>query len=180
MASDARGETPDGGLSEIVLEAESFLTRLLTIKPPAPSDPIVRKLTPHEIQSMQQQVMPDDHPRDLPSVLQQAMAVFDNRMRLTHPHCFSYIPPYPTSLASLGDLLTSVCNVNAASWDVSSGPSVVEKAMIAWLGAPLGMPDSVGGYFVSGGSIANIITAFVYLVHVSDSPAITDKYLLSC
>jgi glutamate/tyrosine decarboxylase-like PLP-dependent enzyme len=153
---DRSGNEPSG----IMLEAESFLTRLLTIKPPAPSDPIVQKLHAHAIQSMQQQVMPGDHPQDLSSVLHEAMTVSDNRMRLTHPHCFSYIPACPTPLAHLGDLLTSVYNVNAVSWDVSSGPNAVEKAMIAWLGGQLGLPDSVGGCFVSGGSIANM-TAIV-------------------
>ncbi|OQD74965.1 hypothetical protein PENDEC_c009G05068 [Penicillium decumbens] len=156
MELNGREEKPDDGISDIMLEAESLLTRLLTINPPPPSDPIVRKLNTNEIQNMQNQVMPDDHPQDLPSVLQQAMTVFDNRMRLTHPHCFSYVPACPNSLARLGDLLTSVCNVNAVSWDVSSGPSAVEKAMIAWLGAQLGMPESNGGCFVSGGSMANM------------------------
>ncbi|KAE8330406.1 L-2,4-diaminobutyrate decarboxylase [Aspergillus sergii] len=156
MGSNGPEPKSADGLSQIMLDAESLLTRLLTIKPPAPSDPIVRKLDTHEIQNMQHQVIPDDHPRDLSSVLQQAMAVFDNRMRLTHPHCFSYIPACPNSLACLGDLLTSICNVNCASWDVSSGPSAVEKAMIGWLGAQLGLPDSVGGCFVSGGSMANM------------------------
>lgn len=156
MGVIGREEKPDDGLSDIMLEAESLLTRLLTINPPAPNDPIVRKLNPNEIQNMQHQVMPDDNPQDLPSVLQQAMTVFDNRMRLTHPHCFSYVPACPNSLARLGDLLTSVCNVNAVSWDVSSGPSAVEKAMISWLGAQLGMPESNGGCFVSGGSMANM------------------------
>ncbi|KAJ5087829.1 L-2-4-diaminobutyrate decarboxylase [Penicillium angulare] len=155
MGSNGEGK-PDSGLSSLMLETEAFLTRLITLKPPAPSDPIVRKLNSNEIQSMQHQIMPDDHPQDLPSVIQQAMTVFDNRMRLTHPHCFSYIPACPSSLARLGDLLTSVYNVNAVSWDVSSGPSAVEKAMIAWLGAQLGMPESVGGCFVSGGSMANM------------------------
>lgn len=155
MGSNGPEEKPDGAQLEPALDAESLI-RLLTIDPPAPSDPLVRKLNSLEIQDMQEQVMPGDHPRDFPSVLQQAMAVFDNRMRLTHPHCFSYIPSCPTSIARLGDLLTSFYNVNAVSWDVSSGPSVVEKAMIAWLGAQLGLPDSVGGSFVSGGSMANM------------------------
>ncbi|KOS45769.1 hypothetical protein ACN38_g3325 [Penicillium nordicum] len=160
MGSIGEEERSDNELSKIMLEMESFLPRLLTVNSPAPSDPIVQKLHAHEIQSMQQEVMPGDHPQGLSSVLHQAMTVFDNRMRLTHPHCFSYIPACPTSLARLGDLLTSVCNVNAVSWDVSSGPNVVEKAMIAWLGAQLGLPDSVGGCFVSGGSMANM-TAIV-------------------
>lgn len=148
-------EISDNGLSKLMLEAES-LAQLLTMDPPSPSDPIVRKLNGTEIQNMQHQVMPDDHPQDLASVLQLAMTVFDNRMRLSHPHCFAYLPACPNPLARLGDLLTSVYNVNAVSWDVSSGPSAVEKAMITWLGAQLGLPDSVGGCFVSGGSMANM------------------------
>lgn len=156
MGSHEEGEKSSSGLSDMMSEVESLLTRLLNIKPPAPSDPIVQKLDPHEIQLLQHEVMPDDHPRDLSSVLHQATAVFNNRMRLAHPRCFSYIPACPNPLARLGDLLTSACNVNAVSWDVSAGPNAVEKAMIAWLGAQLGLPESVGGCFVSGGSIANM------------------------
>ncbi|PWY75296.1 L-2,4-diaminobutyrate decarboxylase [Aspergillus sclerotioniger CBS 115572] len=160
MTSNEGQDQSEERLSQIMLEATSLLTQLLTTNHPAPSDPIVRKLDPHEIQSMQDQVMPDENPGDLVSVFQQAMTVFDYRMRLNHPHCLAYIPASPNIFARLGDLLTSVWNVNAVSWDVSSGPSAVEKAMIAWLGAQLGLPDSVGGCFVSGGSMANM-TAIV-------------------
>lgn len=156
MGSNGLKEKAGDGCFQLMLEAESVLTRLLTLNSPAPSDPIVRKLDAHEIQDMQHQVMPDEHPRDLSFVLQQAITVFDHRMRLNHPNCFSYMPACPSSLAHLGDLLTSLCNVNAVSWDVSSGPNAVEKAMIAWLGAQLGLPESVGGCFVSGGSMANM------------------------
>ncbi|KAL4913681.1 L-2,4-diaminobutyrate decarboxylase [Aspergillus aurantiobrunneus] len=159
MGSNGREAKSDKELSEVLLDAEC-LTRLLTINTPAPSDPIVRKLSFHEIQNMQHLVTPDDHPRDLPSVLQEATTVFDNRMRLAHPHCFSYMPACPNWLARLGDLLTSLYNINAASWDVSSGPSAVEKAIIVWLGAQLGLPDSVGGCFVSGRSMANMTAIF--------------------
>ncbi|OQE25361.1 hypothetical protein PENSTE_c006G09554 [Penicillium steckii] len=156
MGSHDGRERPENRLSEVILEADSLLTRLLNINPPASSDLIVQKLLPHEIQSLQTQITPDDYPQDLSSVLSQAVELFNSRMRLAHPRCFSYIPACPSPLARLGDLLTSVCNVNAVSWDVSSGPNTVEKSMIAWLGALLGLPESVGGCFVSGGSIANM------------------------
>lgn len=136
MGSNGREAKSDDELSEIMLEAESFLTRLLTTNPPAPSDPIVRKLNANEIQSMQHLIMPDDHPQDISSVLQQAMTVFDKRMRLNHPQCFSYTPACPNPIARLGDLLTSVCNVNAVTWDVSSGPSAVEKSHDKLAGCP--------------------------------------------
>ncbi|RDK38612.1 PLP-dependent transferase [Aspergillus phoenicis ATCC 13157] len=146
----------DKSLSEIMSEARSLLTQLLTTDSPAPSDPIFRKLDTHEIQDMQDKVMPDDHPRDLASSIQQAMTLFNYQMRLSHPHCFAYIPVCPNPIARLGDALTSIWNVNVTTWDTSSGPSAVEKAMILWLGAQLGLPDSVGGCFVSGGSMANM------------------------
>lgn len=160
MSFNERQDRSDERLSELMLEAKSILTELLTTNHPAPSDPIVRKLDTNDILSMQDQVMPDDHPRALSSVLQQAMTVFDYRMRLNHPHCLAYIPACANGFARLGDLLTTIWNVNAVSWDVSSGPSAVEKAMILWLGAQLGLPASVGGCFVSGGSMANM-TAIV-------------------
>jgi hypothetical protein len=38
----------------------------------------------------------------------------------------------------------------AVSWDVSSGPSAMEQAMIRWLAHHVGLPPSATGCFVSG------------------------------
>ncbi|GLA65695.1 hypothetical protein AtubIFM56815_002882 [Aspergillus tubingensis] len=150
----------DEGWTEVMLIARSLLNQLLTTDLPLPSDPILPILDTSELPSLQDKIMPDDHPRDPVSILQQAMTLFDYHIHHTHPHSFAYIPACPIPIARLGALLTSVCNVNVANWDASSGPSEVEKAMIHWLGSQLGLPDSVRGCFVSGGSMANM-TAIV-------------------
>ncbi|BCR93073.1 pyridoxal phosphate-dependent decarboxylase family protein [Aspergillus luchuensis] len=160
MHFNAPQDQSDEGWTNVMLLARSLLTQLLTTDLPPPSDPILPVFDISELPSLQDEIMPDDHPRDPVSILQQAMTLFDYHLHHTHPHNFAYIPACPAPITRLGDLLTSIWNVNAANWDASSGPSEVEKAMIHWLGSQLGLPDSMGGCFVSGGSMANM-TAIV-------------------
>lgn len=134
----------------------SALKRVLTMNSPTASDPIVRTLDAPETKDMQEAFLPGESPQDVASVIQETMDIFDKRMRLTHPHCFCYVPSCPSPLAWVGDLFTSLYNVNAVSWDVSSGPSAMEQGMIRWLAQQVGLPPSAGGCFVSGGSMANL------------------------
>src|SRR5690606_1854858 len=45
---------------------------------------------------------------------------------------------------------------HAGNWLESSGPSCIEQQLIRWLADNLGLPQSCGGLFVSGGSMANL------------------------
>ena len=144
----------------IVIKAQILITQLLNFNSPRPSDPIIRQLNLEGIQDVQNMSCPSKEPQDLADVLQEALSIFANRLSHDHPNCFAYIPAAPSPFAWVGDLLTSIFNVNAALWDNSSGPSVVERTLIRWLADQVGHPPSAGGCFVSGGSMANL-TAIV-------------------
>jgi glutamate/tyrosine decarboxylase-like PLP-dependent enzyme len=60
----------------------------------------------------------------------------------------------------LADTMASGYNVFAGTWLEGSGPAEVELVVIDWLRRIVGMPETVGGLFVSGGSVANL-TALV-------------------
>ncbi|KAL3469482.1 L-2,4-diaminobutyrate decarboxylase [Aspergillus californicus] len=142
--------------TKVSIATIAALTRLLKLSTQTPSDPIVRTLDAAGTKEMQEAFLPRESPHDVASVIQETIDIFDNHMRLTHPHCFCYVPSCPSPLAWLGDLFTSLYNVNAVSWDVSSGPSAMEQAMIRWLAHQVGLPPSATGCFVSGGSMANL------------------------
>jgi glutamate/tyrosine decarboxylase-like PLP-dependent enzyme len=55
--------------------------------------------------------------------------------------------------------------VFAGTWLEASGPAQIELVTIDWLRQACGLPDSAGGLFVSGGSIANM-TALAVARHV--------------
>lgn len=160
MSTNGPETMTDGGLAPILNEARSFLSHLFSMDPMNPEEPIMRTLDGPGIANVQEMATPRQESCEVSKTLQEAFSIFDNRLRHDHPACFAYMPAYPSPLAWIGDLLTSVFNVNAAMWNNSSGPSVVENTLLRWLADQAGLPPSAAGCFVSGGSMANM-TAIV-------------------
>ncbi|WP_354679173.1 pyridoxal phosphate-dependent decarboxylase family protein [Cupriavidus plantarum] len=86
--------------------------------------------------------------------------VYYHRAQADHRRFFAFVPGPCSPLSAIGDLLTSTYNPHAGNWLESSGPSAIEVQLIKWLAGNLGLPESSGGLFVSGGSMANL-TALV-------------------
>ena len=77
----------------------------------------------------------------------------------SHPRFFSHVIGTGTPFGALADLLASGINCNAFG-----GHQVachVERQVVSWLAAVLGMPPSAGGLLLSGGSMANIVALAV-------------------
>ena len=64
----------------------------------------------------------------------------------------------------MADTLAVGFNVFSGSWLAGSGSVSLELAVIDWLRQWCGLPDTAGGLFVSGGSMANL-TAIVAARH---------------
>jgi aromatic-L-amino-acid/L-tryptophan decarboxylase len=58
----------------------------------------------------------------------------------------------------MADALASGFNVISTDWLDASGPSEVELVTVDWLRQICGLPEGAGGLFVSGGSMANLIS----------------------
>lgn len=96
-------------------------------------------------------------PRPFDAVVDEMLnEVYACRARMDHPRCFAFIPTPASPLSWIGDMLTAAHNPFAGSWLQSSGPSVIERKLVDFLCAKLGLPSSSGGLFVSGGSMANL------------------------
>ena len=91
--------------------------------------------------------------------------VFSNIMNVDHPRFLAFVPGPSNYVGAMADALASGYNVFAGTWLEASGPTQIELVVVDWLREACGLPDSAGGLFVSGGSIANI-TALAVARHV--------------
>jgi aromatic-L-amino-acid decarboxylase len=76
-------------------------------------------------------------------------------MHVDHPRFFAFVPGPSNFVGAMADALVAGLNTFQGTWLASSGPSQVELVTVEWLREMCGMPESAGGLFVSGGSMAN-------------------------
>ncbi len=113
---------------------------------------------------------PPEVGRDPEKVLERALRdVLPYAGRIDHPRFFAFIPASPTWPAVLADILTTGFNVFQGTWLESAGPSQVELVVIDWFRQWLGLPETAGGLFTSGGSAANL-DAMVAARHHAGNP----------
>jgi aromatic-L-amino-acid decarboxylase len=91
--------------------------------------------------------------------------VLRNTMHVNHPRFFAYVPGPSNFVSAMADALISGYNVFAGTWISGSGPAAVELTVIEWLRMACGFPESAGGLFVSGGTMANL-TALAIARHI--------------
>lgn len=110
-------------------------------------------LTVNDIKAL---ARPTEGPGDIEKILDDAKFIFDHRVRMDHPRFLGFIPSPASDISWLGEVLNTAYNTHAGSWYQSSGPSAVESTLISWFAEVVGLPQTAGGCFVSGGSMANL------------------------
>jgi len=90
--------------------------------------------------------------------------IFSNMMNVGHPRHFAFVPVPSNFVSVMADTLAAGFNVFSGSWLAGSGSVALELAVIDWLRQWCGLPETAGGLFVSGGSMANL-TAIVAARH---------------
>ncbi|PWN86759.1 PLP-dependent transferase [Acaromyces ingoldii] len=122
----------------------------------------IRVAGPDDVDHLHSTAIPDREPASIDNVLARAAKIFAFRARMDHPKFFGFIPSPSSDYSWLGDMLNAAYNPHAGSWFQSSGPSSIEKSLIHWMARDLfSLPDTAGGCFVSGGSMANLIALMV-------------------
>jgi len=76
-----------------------------------------------------------------------------------HPRFFGYITSSAAPIGALADLLAAAVNPNVGARILSPVATAIEKQVIKWIGAFVGLPACFDGLLVSGGNMANF-TAF--------------------
>jgi glutamate/tyrosine decarboxylase-like PLP-dependent enzyme len=101
---------------------------------------------------------------DLPEAGQDPHAVLDqveedilpNTMRIDHPRFFGFVPGPNNFVSVLADALVSGFNVFSGTWISGAAAAQTELVVVDWLRELCGLPETAGGLFTSGGSMANV------------------------
>ena len=82
--------------------------------------------------------------------------ILSSQAHLAHPRFFAFVSNPNNFVSCLGDLLVSAHNPFAGSWLEGSGAQTIERALTQWFAREIGLPNTAGGIFLSGGSISNL------------------------
>jgi L-2,4-diaminobutyrate decarboxylase len=75
---------------------------------------------------------------------------------LHHPGYLGHQVAAPLPLAALTDLVMALLNNSSAVYEMGPVAMPVERAVVQWMARKLGLPDTAGGVFTSGGSLGNL------------------------
>jgi len=110
-------------------------------------------------------VDPPEHGRDPKELLAQLKRdVLPNNLHVDHPRFFAFVPGPNNFVSTMADALVAGFNVFNGTWLGGSAAAAVELSVVRWFCRICGLPESAGGLFVSGGSMANL-TALVAARH---------------
>ncbi len=118
--------------------------------------PAGRKANPAAIRAAFREPVPEEGSAFNDVMAQISRDVLPHRMNIPHPRFFAFVPGPSNFVGVLGDLLASGMNVFNGSWLGGSGAAAIELQTIDWLRELCGFPETAGGLFVSGGSLANL------------------------
>lgn len=82
--------------------------------------------------------------------------VFTNITHVDHPRFFAFVPSPGNFASVIADFLATGHNVFAGTWLGAAAASEIELTTIDWLRQILELPETWGGLFTSGGSVANL------------------------
>jgi aromatic-L-amino-acid decarboxylase len=151
---------PDYLLELTPEEARTFgytiVDRLLAYQASLSDLPVVRNKTQQELRSYLWEALPV-HPQDPIAVLDRVEnEIFSSTNHETHPRFFAFIPGPSNFVGALAEFLRTGYNIFSGSWLEGSAPAVAELVTLDWMRRLAGYPESAGGTFLSGGSLANL------------------------
>ncbi len=120
------------------------------------SKPVMGVSSRIELESKLREPLPEE-PAPVESLLDQLQRdVWSNIGNVQHPRFFAFIPSPSNFVSAMADALAAGFNPFAGNWLEGSGTTQIEIVTIDWLREMCGLPETAGGLFVSGGSMANL------------------------
>lgn len=122
-----------------------------------PERPIGKRPTREAMETLLSEPLPST-PQPFEQVLNQFLEqVLPHIVKVDHPRYFAFVPAPNNYVGVLADLLSAGMNIFVGTWMVGAGATQVERVVMDWFRQMLGMPETAGGLFVSGGSVANLV-----------------------
>ncbi len=121
-----------------------------------PTAPVGRRASRQSLEKLLREPLPEkgSDPQEVLELVKNT--VLSNTFNVQHPRFFAFIPGPSNFMSVLADMLATGFNVFAGTWLEGSGPAEVEWVTLDWLRQLFGFPETAGGLFVSGGSVANL------------------------
>jgi aromatic-L-amino-acid decarboxylase len=82
--------------------------------------------------------------------------ILPNSTTVSHPRFLAYVIGPPNGIAPYAEAIAAAINQNCVIWRGGPAASVIERAVVAWLGGLFGYDDGAGGILTSGGSVATL------------------------
>lgn len=82
--------------------------------------------------------------------------IVPNSTAVAHPGFLAYVLGPPNGIAPFAEAIAATLNQNCNFWQLSPAANVIESKLIAWLAGMFDYPDTAGGIFTSGGSMATL------------------------
>ena len=121
-----------------------------------PNEPVGAKADPMRMISLFDQAPPENG-RDPNEILTQLKRdVLPNNLHVDHPRFFAFVPGPNNFVSAMADALAAGFNIFNGTWFGGSAAAALELGVTRWLCRTCGLPNTAGGLFVSGGSVANV------------------------
>ena len=121
-----------------------------------PNEPVGAKADPMRMISLFDQDPPENG-RDPNEILTQLKRdVLPNNLHVDHPRFFAFVPGPNNFVSAMADALAAGFNIFNGTWFGGSAAAALELGVTRWLCRTCGLPNTAGGLFVSGGSVANV------------------------
>ncbi len=83
--------------------------------------------------------------------------VFEHAMLIQHPRFYSFVASAVSPYSIAGSILTDIYNPHAGGFELAPCAGLIEEKLVKWMGQRAGYSgDTIGGVFLSGGSMANM------------------------
>ena len=118
--------------------------------------PVTRPSMLKELQAGLHEKLPMQ-PTPVSELLEQVRTfVLSEMTHQDHPRNFAFVPGPSNFVGAMADAISSAFNIFCGAWIGPSGTAQIEILTIEWLRQLFEFPESAGGLFVSGGSMANM------------------------
>lgn len=141
---------------------EEFVPELVAMQRDVGEHKVVADL-PQKVKEELREIGFSKEGRDPQEVTKQLIQdVYPYRMRTNHPRYFNFIHSAISPYSIFGEFINSIHNPYGGGFSLSGGTSELEDETIKWMGSEIGYDiDTLGGHFVSGGSMANLTAMIV-------------------
>ena len=136
-----------------------------------PPSPVMPALTGAQASALFSSEMPEAGSDDVDgAVVATLQRVIGAATKLHHPGFIGHQVATPLPAAAVCDFVDALLNNGMAIFEMGKAGTAIERAVLSWLAAQLGLPSSSSGVLTSGGSLGNLTALLAARQAKGDDP----------